>query len=111
MRTAARQGEHLMDRLRELMERHPCVGDVRGIGLLATIELVTDRETREPLVPWNTQTERLGQIKKMFADRGLYVFMKWNWLLVTPPLIITGDQIDEGIATIDEVLSEVDGMI
>ena len=108
---AARQGEYLMDRLRELQERHPCVGDVRGIGLLATIELVTDRETREPLVPWNTQTERLSEIKKMFADRGLYVFMKWNWLLITPPLIITSDQIDEGIATIDEVLSEVDGMI
>ena len=108
---AARQGEYLMDRLRGLLERHPCVGDVRGLGLIATIELVTNKETREPLIPWNTHTENLTQIKKMFADRGLYIFMKWNWLMVAPPLIITRDEIDEGIGLIDEVLNEVDRML
>ena len=108
---AAQKGEHLMVRLRELQESHPCVGDVRGLGLLASIELVVDKESREPLIPWNTQTERSSQIKKMFADRGLHVLMKWNWLMIAPPLIITRDEIDQGIGLIDEILSEVDCMI
>ena len=108
---AARLGEYLMDRLRELQDRHPSVGDVRGLGLIASIELVADRETREPLIPWNAQTELLGRIKKMFADRGLHILMKWNWLMIAPPLIITRDEVDEGIAAIDEVLCEVEASL
>ena len=108
---AARLGEYLMDRLRELQDRHPSVGDVRGLGLIASIELVADRGTREPLIPWNAQTELLGRIKKMFADRGLHILMKWNWLMIAPPLIITRDEVDEGIAAIDEVLCEVEASL
>jgi taurine--2-oxoglutarate transaminase len=44
-------GEKLMARLRELAGRHPCVGEVRGVGMLACLELVRDRDTREPLSP------------------------------------------------------------
>ena len=108
---AARLGEYLLDRLRELMDRHPTVGDVRGLGLIASIELVADKETREPLIPWNAQTELLGRIKKMFAERGLHILMKWNWLMVAPPLIVSRDEIDEGIGAIDEVLGEVEASL
>ena len=108
---AALLGEHLMDRLRELKDRHPTVGDVRGLGLIASIELVADRETREPLVPWNAQTQLLGRIKKMFAEHGLHILMKWNWLMVAPPLIVTRDEIDEGVGVIDEVLGEVEASL
>jgi taurine--2-oxoglutarate transaminase len=105
---AAAQGEALGDGLRRLQERHPSVGEVRGRGLFWGIELVRDRETREPLVPFNASGEALAPITalmKAAMERGLYLMTHWNVILICPPLTITREELDEGLGILDEVLS------
>jgi taurine---2-oxoglutarate transaminase len=105
---SAAMGEVLGSELAKLAERHPSIGEVRGKGLFWGIELVRDRETREPLVPFNASGEDLApvtQIAKAAMDRGLYLMTHWNVILVVPPLTITREELDEGIGILDEVLS------
>ncbi len=104
---SAAMGEVLGSELARLAEGHPSIGEVRGKGLFWGIELVRDRETREPLVPFNASGEELApvtQIAKAAMDRGLYLMTHWNVILVVPPLTITREELDEGIAILDEVL-------
>ncbi len=108
---AALRGAEMSAWLEKLKQRHVCVGDVRGLGLLAAIELVRDRETREPLVPFNTESEITTRIKKLLAEHGMYTIVRWNLVLIAPPLIITRSELDEGFGIVDRVLEEVDTMI
>jgi taurine--2-oxoglutarate transaminase len=97
--------------LAELYERHRSVGDVRGIGLFWVIELVKNRGSREPLVPWNAKGSELGPMPKVaryLREHGLYTFVKWNWIFVIPPLCITPEQITEGLTIIDQALRIAD---
>ncbi len=107
-----RQMERVMaDELADLQARHPSVGDVRGLGLFWVLELVKDRETREPLVPWNARPDELGPtpaLTRFMREHGLYTFNKWNWIFLIPPLPITADQIAEGLAVVDEALKIAD---
>lgn len=100
--------------LADLQARHPSVGQSRGVGLFWIIELVRDRSTREPLVPWNAKAHELGpmpQVGRHLRDHGLYTFIKWNWIFVVPPLCITSDQIAEGLGIIDRALEIADASI
>jgi len=110
-----RQMERVMaDGLAELQDRHPCMGDARGLGLFWVLELVKDRETREPLVPWNARPDELGPmpaLTRFTREHGLYTFNKWNWIFLIPPLPITADQIAEGLAVIDEALKIADEFV
>jgi taurine--2-oxoglutarate transaminase len=108
---AKRVGRTLAQGLEALKEKHESVGDVRHIGLFAVIELVKDKETREPLAPWNAKPEELGvmaQVLPALRERGLSTFVKWNWIFVVPPLCITGEELREGLSIIDEVLEMTD---
>ena len=108
---AAAMGAYLADELPKLAERHPSIGDVRGLGLFWALELVRDRETREPLVPFNAggeAAEPMTRITKACLERGLYPFAHWNVLAITPPLTITREELDEGIGVLDEVLAIAD---
>jgi len=108
---AATLGAHLERELATLAERHPSVGEVRGLGLFYGLELVRDRATREPLVPFNATGEAAGPVAAMTKaamQRGVYPFIHWNVLAVAPPLTITREELDEGLAVIDEVLSLAD---
>ena len=108
---AAAMGAYLADELPKLAERHPSIGDVRGLGLFWGLELVRDRETREPLVPFNAggeAAEPMTRITKACLERGLYPFAHWNVLAITPPLTITREELDEGIGVLDEVLAIAD---
>jgi len=106
---AARMGQYLDGRLAELQEKHPSIGEYRGIGLFYVIELVRNRETREPMSEWNQPlTEPMAQVAKYLRDNGLYTFVRWNWIFCVPPLTITEEQIDEGIAVIDGALDITD---
>jgi taurine---2-oxoglutarate transaminase len=108
---SAALGEVLDSRLGELMERHPSVGEVRGKGLFWGIELVRDRETREPLVPFNAAGEAFAPVAKLAKaamERGLYLMTHWNVIIVAPPLTITREELDEGLGVLDEVLELVD---
>jgi taurine---2-oxoglutarate transaminase len=102
------QGSYLADVLPGLQERHPSIGDVRGLGLFWGLELVKDRDTREPLVPFNNQGEPIQRLTKAAMERGLYLFVHWNVVVICPPLTITREELDEGLGALDEVLAIAD---
>ncbi|OFX33052.1 MAG: hypothetical protein A2Z07_00640 [Armatimonadetes bacterium RBG_16_67_12] len=106
----ARQiGEGLAMALRGLQDRHPSVGDVRGLGLFYAIELVKDRKTREMLVPWNNPGQGvMAEITRDLLKRGVYVYGRWNILFVAPPLIITEEEIGRAAEALDGALDIAD---
>src|SRR5881397_975075 len=104
---AAAMGEVFAQELPKLAERHPSVGDVRGLGCFWALELVRNRETKEPLVPFNAGGDALQPIAKLSKaalDRGLYLMTHWNVVMICPPLVITREEIEEGLAALDEAL-------
>ena len=104
---SAEMGEVLGDGLAALADRHESIGEVRGLGLFYGIELVKDRETREPLVPFNASGESfapMAKIARAALDRGLYLMTHWNVIIVAPPLTITREELDEGLSLLDEAL-------
>jgi taurine--2-oxoglutarate transaminase len=109
---AAAMGEVLKAELPKLIARHPSIGETRGLGLFWGIELVRDRETREPLVPFNASGEAAEPVTKLAnaaLERGLYLFVHWNVVVIAPPLTITREELAEGLAVLDEVLAISDG--
>jgi taurine---2-oxoglutarate transaminase len=109
---AKERGILLGELLEELKSKHPCVGDVRYIGLFSAIELVKSKMTKEPLVEYGQDPD--GIMKKiigMLGAKGFYTYSHENSLIVAPPLIITGQELQDAMGIMDEVLSEVDGMI
>jgi taurine--2-oxoglutarate transaminase len=106
---AKRIGEDVLGPgLRELAERHPVIGEVRGLGVFWGLDLVADRATREPLAPYGgsspAMTELVGECKK----RGLLPFTNFNRLHVVPPCTVTDAEAKEGLAVLDDVLTLVD---
>ena len=103
-----RLGKYLGKRLSEIEEKHPSVGDVRGLGLFWTIELTKNRRKKEP---FNTREDKISG-KTLMVDvlsselmkRGLYLIGWINHFLIAPPLIITQEEIDKALNMIDEVL-------
>ncbi len=96
---AKKVGKHLGVRLEELKTKHPSIGDVRYIGLFSGIELVRNRGTKEPM--------DITPLKNFLISHGVYVFNFKNVLFVVPPLVITEEQLDEGLDLIDEGLAEL----
>jgi taurine--2-oxoglutarate transaminase len=95
-----------------LKEKHKSVGDVRSIGLMGAVELVKDKTTKEPIVPYGKDPE--GTMKKIngkLIERGFMTYTHENMILIAPPLLITAAQLSEELAKLDEVLGIVDGMI
>ena len=102
----------LADILDGYVEAHPCVGEVRHIGLFSAIELVKDKETREPIVPFGKDPEGLmKKILGMLVAEGFWTYTHENMIIVAPPLIITEEQLREEMAIMDKVLDSVDKMI
>jgi taurine--2-oxoglutarate transaminase len=108
---SAEMGELFGERLRELAGRHPSIGDVRGLGCFWGIELVKNRGTREMLVPFNATGEAfapVARLGKAAMEKGLYLMTHWNVIMICPPLTITREELEEGIAVLDEVLGIAD---
>ena len=108
---AAEMGEVFREALHGLAAKHPSVGEVRGLGCFWGLELVKSRETREPLVPFNGAGEDAApvtRLAKAALERGLYLMTHWNVIMVCPPLTITREELEEGIAVLDECLSIAD---
>jgi len=111
---AARSGEILGAELARLAEAHPCIGEVRGLGCFFGLELVKDRETREPLVPFNgsgAAAKPVAEMARHALANGLYLMSHWNVVMVCPPLTITPEEIEEGIALLDDALSIADQFV
>ncbi|MDB6353522.1 aminotransferase class III-fold pyridoxal phosphate-dependent enzyme [Trichococcus sp. K1Tr] len=101
-------GAILKEYLEEMKAKHPCVGDVRTYGLFCGVELVLDKETREPLVPFNTPNRIMPAIYKELKDRGFSTFGRETTISVCPPLTITEAELAEVLPILDEVLTLVD---
>jgi len=104
--------EHLKKRLYELADKHICIGDVRGVGHFWALEIVKNRKTKEP---FDTKPDKFsgkalmtGKICGDAMQNGLYLSSWYDTLVITPPLIITEDQIDEAIAILDKSLEIAD---
>ncbi|WP_257422681.1 aspartate aminotransferase family protein [Nocardioides carbamazepini] len=98
-------------RLAELAARHPSVGDVRGLGMFWAIELVRDRATREPLVPFNAagpDAEPMARFTAACKERGLWPFVHFNRTHVAPPCTTSQEELLEGLAILDEALDVAD---
>ena len=100
----------LFARLRELARRHPRVGDVRGKGLLACLELVHDRTSHAPLVPPNTDSPLPLAIRRRAWEEGIHLLARGSLILLAPPLIVQPEHIDEAVDKLDRVLSWVDSV-
>jgi len=97
--------------LEKLKAKHPSVGDVRGLGVFWAIELVRDRETREPLVPFNASgpaAQPMADLAAACKAKNLWPFTHFNRLHVVPPLVISDQEMRDGLAIIDEALDVAD---
>jgi taurine--2-oxoglutarate transaminase len=94
-----------------LAEKHRCVGDVRGQGLLACLELVRDRKAKTPLVPPNTDSPLPMQIRRRAWDDGIHLLARGSLLVLSPPLIVQKEHIAEAADKLDRILSWVDQQI
>jgi taurine--2-oxoglutarate transaminase len=108
---AEEMGKVLRAGLTDLAEKHPSVGEIRGVGLHQVLELVKDQDTREPMSEFNRPlTEPMQKAAASLLKDGLSTFVRWNWIFCAPPLIITEEQIDEGLAIIDKALRITDAV-
>jgi taurine--2-oxoglutarate transaminase len=110
-----RQMEQYMNQeVKKLMEKHPSIGDWRNTGLLGCLEIVKNRKTKEPMAPFNAKPEEMTVMNKVAAklrELGMYTFVRWSYIFIAPPLIVTKDQIDEGLAMISEALKIADNSL
>jgi len=106
---AAAMGEKLEQKLQALYDKHPSIGEFRGKGLHYCIEVVKNRDTREPMSEWNQpQTEPMKALAKYLRDNGISTFVRWNFIFICPPLIITEEELDEGLGIISDALEITD---
>jgi len=112
---ARRLGEEVIrPTLAEIAERHPSVGEVRGLGCFFAIELVRDPATREPLVPFNAagpDAAPMGEVMVACKAGGVWPFAHFNRLHVAPPLVISDDDLLLGLASIDRALDAADAHV
>jgi len=94
--------------LNELAERHPSVGEVRGLGVFWALDLVVDRATKEPAAPYGGSSPAMDELVAACKERGLIPFTNFNRLHVVPPCTISESEAKEGIAILDEALKTVD---
>lgn len=108
---AAAMGEYVNEQLELLKLKHPSIGDCRNTGLLGCVELVKNRATKEPMAPFNAKPDEMVIMNKVAAkikELGMYTFVRWSYIFIAPPLCVTKEQIDEGLAIISEAIAIAD---
>ena len=106
VKNSAEVGAYFKGSLEGLMEKHPIIGDVRGLGLLIGVELVSNRATR---AAFSTDERIAERLSKKFRNRGLILFAGDHGLTLGPPLCITRSEIDEIVTALDESIGELEG--
>jgi taurine--2-oxoglutarate transaminase len=104
LRQVEQNGAYLLGLLADLARENEIIGDIRGKGLHTCLELVEDRESKAPL-----KMSIMAPLQKKLMERGLYTLVRWNILFISPPLIITREQIDEGVTLIGDLLKRIRG--
>ncbi|MGE5243638.1 MAG: aminotransferase class III-fold pyridoxal phosphate-dependent enzyme [Betaproteobacteria bacterium] len=105
---AKRMGSLMSDLMTDIAVRHPSVGAVRSIGLFGLVELIRNRQTKEPMAPFNGTSEEMAALGRFFRQEGLYTFVRWNSFFTNPPLCITEPEMREAFAIIDRGLEITD---
>jgi 4-aminobutyrate aminotransferase / (S)-3-amino-2-methylpropionate transaminase / 5-aminovalerate transaminase len=101
---SARKGEHAMTRLRQMAERHPLIGEVRGLGLMIGVELVKDRTTKEPAAREAATVRRLARESGVLIGVG---GQGGNVVRIQPPLVIADAALDRALDVVDNALGVV----
>jgi taurine---2-oxoglutarate transaminase len=108
---AAAMGKYISEQVELMKQKHPSIGDFRTTGLLGCFELVKNRITKEPMAPFNAKPDEMAVMNKVAArlkDLGMYTFVRWSYIFVAPPLCVTKEQADEGLAMISDAISIAD---
>ena len=100
-RNVDRQGAYLRERLEQMKANSPYIGDVRSIGLFSVIEFVKNKETKEPLAPFNGTSKEMGQVAAYLKAHHVYAFSRFNMLWICPPLIITREELAFGLDIVE----------
>jgi len=111
---ATTMGELMRAELHKMAEKHPCIGDIRGLGMFNGIELVKDRATKEPLVPYAAKGADAKPMTDMMAfamNNGLYLSFFSNVIRLTPPLNISKIDLMTGLEILDRTLDIADQAI
>ena len=94
--------------MQKMVEKHKCVGEARCIGLFGALEMVKNKETREPLQEYGVPGTAMPWIFAELKKRGFATFGRENFIEVCPPLIITKEELEEYLPILDEVLTMAD---
>jgi taurine--2-oxoglutarate transaminase len=112
---AAELEPYVLEKLEALKARHPSVGDVRGLGLFHAVELVKNRATKQP---FNTMRDKVegkplvvDQITAKMMAQGVFIQCWVSHFVIAPPLIVTKEELDLGIAALDENMSIADALV
>lgn len=97
-------GKVLAGELERIKSKHPIVGDVRYIGLFSCLEIVTDRQTKQPM-----DDAKMGKVRNKLVENGLSTFVNHNLIFVCPPLCINKEELLEGLEIIDNSISVLEG--
>ena len=108
-----KKGKYLKKKLQELMDKHLTIGEVRGLGLMVGVEFVQDKDTREPFPP---EINFASQIKETLLQHGMIVEastgcdkgVRGDMIMISPPFIVTCEEIDKIVGILDEVITEVE---
>ena len=100
--------EVLRPGLEAMADRHPIIGEVRGLGVFFALDLVVDRATKEPLAPYGATSPAITEIVAAARREGLLVFNNYHRVHVVPPCTVTADEAREGLARLERALSVAD---
>ena len=92
----------------EMVKKHKCIGEARCIGLFGALEVVKNKETREPMQEYGVPGPVMPWIFAELKKRGFATFGRENFIEICPPLIITKEELEEYLPILDEVLTMVD---
>jgi taurine--2-oxoglutarate transaminase len=104
---ARRMGDVMKELHAALQAKHAIVGAVRSLGLFGIVELVKDKQSMEPLAPFNGTSEPMNKLRAIFREEGLYTFVRFNTFFTNPPLIVTEEELRHGFDIIDRALSQL----
>jgi taurine--2-oxoglutarate transaminase len=112
---AKTEGSKFGEKLKKLKDRHKSVGDVRGLGMFWAVDLVKNRETKEPFGNFKDKVNRkpmvVDQVQAKLMEQGVYCIGWMSHFVIAPPLIITEEQMDQAIAAFDKALEITDALV